>query len=356
MEGARPPGVRRRLLAKRLALAAAALILPILGLELFCRATDRYPPAPRFGVGERAPLEGKKNFVADAELGWRMRAGAEFVWKTEGVGHPIRAGADGFRVDHRGGSGTPGQADAAAPRIAFAGDSFTFGTGVEFADTFAARAAAALGARVENRGMPGFGVDQMWRTVERVVLAEDAPDLLVVAFILDDFERSLTGFREQEGFGKPMYRLDDGRLVRRTAAEDPGPLVRWLERRSRLWTASKGLMRRLGELHGIGEWWELNSAFLDAIVAAARASATKVAIVFIPIRRRWRPFAALDNHLRQEAPDVPLLDLGVAWSEPPPGAFYELDGHLTAEGHRLVAEALVPVIREAWPKLARAPR
>ena len=57
-----------------LALAAGEAALALFGLA---------EPAPRTNVGERENRR-HAHFVADAELGWRMRPGASFEWQVDG--------------------------------------------------------------------------------------------------------------------------------------------------------------------------------------------------------------------------------------------------------------------------------
>jgi hypothetical protein len=334
----------RRRIAKRLALAVGALIAELLLIEAALSGLSLMPPEPRAQVGEHADRE-RKNFVADPEIGWRMRPGASFRWRTEGEEFPFLADSQGFRIDER--PGVPAAAPG-APRIALVGDSFTFGTGVTFADTYGARLSAALGAVAENRAQPGFGVDQMWRTAERFVLREAPPDLLVVGVILDDFERTLHAYRHAEGFNKPRFRLDDGRPVLSGVADNLSGIERFLDQSSRLYTLGEAVMRRLGQQHGVGEWWELNAACLSALFAAARAASVPVVVVHIATVAGWRRFPALGELVAGAGSDVALVDLAVEWATPPEGAYYPLDGHLNATGHAALADLLVRSVRGRW--------
>ena len=343
-----PSGARRVRLRRRVALAAGAAALSLAAAELLLAAVDAFPPQPLTHVGEHADRE-RRNFVADPRIGWRMRPGASFVWRTEGVDFPFRAGPDGFRVDERD---DPPPPDPAAPRIAFVGDSFTFGTGVRGAETFAERTAARLGAAPLNRGMAGFGIDQMACTVEHVVLPE-APDLAVVAFIVDDFERSLHAWREPEGFNKPAFKLVSGALAPKTADDRPPALLRLLDERSRLHAAFRGVMRRLATRWPVGEWWKLNAACFDAMDGATRRAGVPLLVVLIPTPDRPRPFPALARHLA--AHGVEYVDLLAEWGRFPAECYWPRDGHLNAAGHERTGETLALCIERRWPgRFARA--
>jgi len=343
---------RRRSLGQRLGLAGAALVVELLLIEAALGLIGLMPPEPRAQAGEHADRE-RKNFVADPELGWRMRSGANFVWRTEGREFPFRADARGFRIDERPDAPV---APASAPRIALVGDSFTFGTGVTFADTFGAKLAAALGAVAENRAQPGFGVDQMWRTAELEVLPDAPPDLIVVGLILDDFERTRQAYRHAEGFNKPRFRLEDGRLVRSGPADNLSGIGRFLDERSRLFTLGEAVARRLGEQHGIGDWWRLNAACLTALFDAAAAARVPVLVVHIATVAGWRPFPALRALVEEAAPAVALVDLATEWGTPPEGAYYPLDGHLNATGHAVLAALLAEKVRQHFPAWPARPR
>jgi hypothetical protein len=335
-------GVRRQ---GRWLLALAATLVALSIAELTCRATGAFPPDPITWPGE-FPNRPSDVFIADADLGWRIRAGARFDWKTEGRAYPFAAGPDGFRVDERGTE----QPDPSLPVVAFVGDSFTFGIGVAWDETFAAQCCARLRARPENLGMPGFAVDQMAMTLEHEALARK-PALVVVTFILEDLQRSLQSFRASAGFNKPAFRLEGGELVERTERDRPGALWQFIDAHSHLNAAVRGAMRRLGRRFGIGEWWDVNAACLQrAAVACARAR-VPLLIVHLPQRGRLDPFPALDEWCIRER--VPFLDIARIWKKPPDDAYFREDRHLNAVGHARVAELLAQEIAARWPALAR---
>ncbi|MSR47960.1 MAG: SGNH/GDSL hydrolase family protein [Planctomycetes bacterium] len=342
----------RRSLWKRVALALSTLVAELLLLELLLALFGILPPEPRAQVGETADRE-RKNFVADPGLGWRMRPGTSFRWRTEGREFPFLADADGFRIDEREGIAPP---PLGAPRIALVGDSFTFGTGVTFAQSYGAVMAERLGAVAVNRAQPGFGVDQIWQACERVVFAGEPPDLLVVGVILDDFERSLHAYRHAEGFSKPRFRVEAGRPVASGVADNLGAVGRFLEQRSRVWTMWKGADRRFGQLFGVGTWWSVNAACLDALLDGARARGVRVLVVHIATVAAWRPFPALAELVAKRAAagdEVLYCDLAAQWRVPPLGAYYEVDGHLTADGHAALAAMLVAQVSVRWQSWPR---
>jgi hypothetical protein len=330
----------------KLLLSLAAIAVNLLVAELACRCSGAFPPDPITWPGEFPDRESKV-FVADRELGWRLRAGADFPWPTEGVDFRIVAGADGFRV----GDGAPAATDPAAPRIDFVGDSFTFGSGVKYSETFAERACARLHATAVNHGMAGFGVDQMALTIERVSLPEK-PALVVLTLIADDLQRSLHAYRANAGFNKPSFRVGpDGALVERTADDRQGPLLRLLDAHSHFFAATRGLMRRLGRRWPVGEWWEVNAACLRRAFDACRRAGVPLLVVHVPQHDRSEPFRTLAQLCAENS--VAFVDVAAAWSEPPRDAYWPRDGHLNAKGHALVGELVAQAIAEHWPRLVR---
>lgn len=141
----------------------------------------------------------------DAELGWVNRPGVR-IPDMFGPGVGVETNAQGFRTAHD-------VAPRVAPgrlRVVCAGDSFTFGDGVDNAHTWCEQL-AAHDPRIEpvNLGEGGYGVDQAYLRYVRDTRGVEH-HALVLAFITDDFTRM------QEpvylGFGKPVLALDEGRL------------------------------------------------------------------------------------------------------------------------------------------------
>ena len=323
---------RRRPWCRRLALGLASVAAAVLALELGLRLLDIAPPEPHGFVGEHANRPSEA-FIADPDIGWRMRPGRELLWETAGVRVRYHANALGFRDD---------PAAPARPRartIAVAGDSMSLGFGVPLAQSFGGLLARARDdRRVQNFAMPGFGLDQIWQCLRHYVLPRH-PDLVIVGLVRDDFRRSLFVFRRTEGFHKPTFTLEHGVLRRLVAADRPGALRCWLERHSHLWTALGKLDERLGHGFGIGRWWSLNAAILEAMRADCAAAGVPVLFVHLP-----EPGEGVFPSLARS-----MAESGAAYVEPldtppaEPGPYHFADRHLNAAGHRWIAHAI-----EAW--------
>ena len=106
-------------------------------------------------------------------------------WRKSGATYHVAINADGFRGETVPRARTPGVA-----RIAFVGDSSTFGWDVDAPETFAARAGGLLareGLAVEvlNAGVPGYSTHQGRTFLEKSVAAY-RPDVVVLSFARND--------------------------------------------------------------------------------------------------------------------------------------------------------------------------
>ncbi len=328
-------------MARRLVLAIVSTLVVLALGEALLRLVEHRLPAPSIYPGERENADGT-NFIADAAIGWRLKPGRTFEWETEGRRVTYRADANGHRI-----ANGDEVVDRDAPRLLVTGDSFAFGIGVDFSETFGAHVARELGLAIENVAMPGFGVDQIWRSLDGDVLSTP-PVLVIVALYEYDFDRSHTAYRAIEGFNKPMFMIVDGELRRRAARDRPSAFTRWLERRSRIHAAVRAVAREWGRSHGSGQWWELNEKFLDAIRERCARANVPVLFVLIP-PKWWKSFPAVSEYMSRVGAD--WFDPTTRHDRPPEGAYYENDLHLSAIGHRWLATSIVEWIRERRPDL-----
>ncbi len=329
--------------AKRFALALAALVVGVVVLEVVLRATGLVVPHPRIFPGEREPKD-NPHFVADAALGWTMRPDVRFTWTTEGRDVEYRADSRGRRV-------IGAAPDAGRRAIVVAGDSFAWGTGVTADETFAARVGAALGAPVVLVAEPGYGVDQIARAAIAALdeLADGpsgAPAAVIAAIYPEDLERTRTAFRVKEAFAKPAFRVADGRLVPLTADDRPGALAGWIARESRVYAAIDDVLRRLALRSPTGERWEVNGRVLEDLNAACAARSVPLLLVHVPTKN-WDAFPALAEFARARGIDcLDPLDLA---EHAPEHAYFPTDLHLSAVGHSLFAGWIAERLR---PRLA----
>jgi hypothetical protein len=307
--------------------------------EGFLAWTGAARPEPALYPGDRPAAQGVQ---ADPFIGWRMPPGARVRAAAAFDPAPMYlADSLGFR---RGSSAPPARA---GNRIALIGDSFTFGAGVDYDDTFAARLERDLpDTRTYNFGMTGFGLDQMWRTLDRYG-RRVSPTIVVLAFVDDDLRRSLTAYRRREtkGIGgnpwwwKPTYRLAGDSLRPATPADRPSGLVGYLSRHSRLVQLWRRASWRLSMQFAEGPPWQINEAILRAVRDECQAAGAKLVAVRIPEKGQWHPAAApIGRAMAREG--IEFLDLATALPPDPERYYFSNDPHLNAEGHRWVAQEL----------------
>ncbi len=188
----------RRPLAN-LALVLGAMAATLLVLELAFRIVG-------VSVGTVQINRGTVRRSSNPRLAFELRPGAVVRSEVD-----YRINAEGLR--------NPGVPVAKAPgvrRIAVLGDSIAFGYWVGEEQTFARQLEGMLGASVQvlNFGVPGYNLDQEIETLRARAFAY-APDLVVVAFCLNDLEG--------------IFSYEYGLVIDRTArsARPGGRLLEW---------------------------------------------------------------------------------------------------------------------------------
>jgi hypothetical protein len=169
---------------------------------------------------------------------------------------------------------------------------------------------------------------------------------VIVAFIDDDFDRSLTAYRNFEGMNKPKFILDAGQLRRATRDDRPGFVTGFLEHHSALWMLGRVASRRVSYSLPIGDWWKVNRAIIDSVQADCDRAGTRVLFVRLPTQGTRPAFDVLHRHMRDSGHT--FLDLAVPGSVPS-GIYVPRDGHLNAKGHAYVGDALSQWVRANLP-------
>ena len=119
-----------------------------------------------------------------------------------------------IEVDGRRSTGAPAPG---APILAV-GDSFTFGAEVDDPQTWPAQLQQAVGRRVINAGVSGYGFDQIVLRAEALAPLYK-PEAIVVAFIADDIRR--TEMRRLWSADKPYFDIESGVPVLRGVPVPP---------------------------------------------------------------------------------------------------------------------------------------
>ena len=315
-------------------LIVADLVLALAGV---------YPPSDLAYVGEYENRR-SKGFVADPHTGWRMRADGHFRWTQEGQVINYFANASGFRTL---GPDAPEATDSDR-RIVIVGDSYMWGAGVPYEQTCANLLDDALGdCDVVNLGMPGFGMDQIAMSVRHQALPLE-PDLVIVGMYSNDFDRCFTAFRENEGFNKPLFTLDDGALRLQTSDDRPNAIARWIQRRSRLVAVYTRARKPIGHKTGLGFWWALNEAILEMIRTDCRDAGVPVLFVHIP-SSKLTTSPALARYMAHT--ESHYIDLATQPSPPTPDHYFKTHRHFNDIGHKYLVDILTDWIGVNTPEL-----
>jgi len=351
------------------ALLGVALLVALLVAESLLAALDlprfyrTLPAGSRFDVAEE---------LVDGETFWVNLHSA--VTRVPYDGDPrgyfgpdasveYRTNAQGFRGPEFRAERTPG-----APRLLFVGDSFTFGEGVHFEDTYPEVTAAALRAALPgepaveayNLGVGGYNTRQSLRLLEHH-LDRFAPDAVVHGYVLNDAEPSLLVFDPETGSvarrkrelsvpegvsdarppDSPLYRLRLARLAWQALSN---------HRRSRTTIAH---YRALYDPASAG--WRASREALREMAALCRARDLPFVVVLFPILVDLGDDHPLSDELARVAEEItasgarlvdlfPLLagaDARDLWVHP-------TDQHPNERVHaiagRAVAEALAPLL------------
>jgi hypothetical protein len=319
--------------AGNLVLILVSVLLTIGIAEVLMRRAYAGRPFSLGYVGEYKNRP-SRNFLTDDLTGWRMRPSHEFTWITEKIPHSYKSNAQGFRADADFNPSDPRK------KIVLVGDSYTFGAGVDFQDTFGDVLQKKSPNRVVyNLGMPGFGVDQVWMSVRHQAF-DLHPDLIVAGIVDADFERSLIPFRIAEGFNKPTFKLANGQLIQRTLEQPPNFLEHFLDEYSSIWAVFRRMPKFLGRKYPVGGYYKLNEAILAAIRDDCRQHQVPLLFVYIPTSE-FQSFPALSGYMHKTGANY--IDLTEMRPIPPHSIYLPLDGHLSAEGHRYVADQV-----DAW--------
>ncbi|MDH3442679.1 MAG: SGNH/GDSL hydrolase family protein [Deltaproteobacteria bacterium] len=273
-----------------------------------------------------------------------MRANIEFRWIVDGRSTTYRANKQGFRGD------SDFSETASHKTIILVGDSFTFGAGVELEETFGALMKNLLedGVTVYNFAMPGFGLDQMWMSVKHQALPMK-PTLIIVAFVDEDLDRSLTAYRHVEGFNKPIFEIENGVLRPQNGGDKPHGLIRYFETHSAVWNLLRKFFSPRAYGVPFGDWWRRNEAIFKAMIEDSWSSDCHIIFVRLPMKTP-REFLNLRRLMTSQGAN--FLDLGTSKMRPSYEIHFRDDGHMNEAGHKFVAELLVDWIRRNLPKWA----
>jgi lysophospholipase L1-like esterase len=306
-----------------------------------------------------------------ATLGWENKPSVTVDYGEPEFSTLVRHNAFGFRSPE-----IPLEKPDGVCRVLVLGDSFTYGVGVENEETFVARI-EELDPRLQviNAGVNGYGTAQELLTLTEKGL-EFEPDLVIVAFFWNDVANS---YKRQVA----RFRLEDGALI----YPEPAPVdvsagPRKIRRRylrhsyayrflsDGLKTIRRNMKVALGIPIEDGDLlrpeeeepaWELEYALLREIDRVSAENGAKTLLLLVPEQVQVQRDARVSG-LRAEDYEVqdrlvafgreagiPVLDprptLVAAYEKDGVPLYYRWDRHFRANGHRLVAAAILDEIR-----------
>jgi lysophospholipase L1-like esterase len=298
----------------------------------------------------------------------------EFIYRGPPVTY--RVNEDGLRSDRSYARPKP----PGVRRVLLLGDSVLFGLGVPVDDTLAPRLEKLLpGVEAINSGVGGYNTfsQRIWLETRGPAWQ---PDAVVVVYCPNDVDEPLEQFSIQtaqalpefppESIPNPAYHAGQVDQFQRRAAATTRrrglrEFVQAAQRRSALVNlclqpfafgrrsrSHERCLRAMMDLHSPEYAWLDRQ--LRAIVGLARARKAPVYFVYVPVRYELDPGDAmrreLGRHVRELAArcGMEVVDVGEALAAI--GESHLDVTHLTAEGHRVVAEALA---RALAPRAAR---
>lgn len=300
-----PGGVARVALSVLLACAAAEIVLRVID-----RPESRTPhPRLEWLLGALDPRTGW-SFVPNRTLRFGAPGGGPVVTYAVDV-HGDRAPSAGWMED------------PAAPTLVVTGESIAAGHGLEWRDTFGARAGAALGVQVVNVAEGGYGSDQAYLRAVDALGRLRHPIALVSTVLPVQLHRNLDDAR-------PHLALREGALVFAPAVR---PRLRLRE-------------LIVDELPVMPSWRiarsvKLTRAILLATARAARDRGARPLFV-VP---SYGPKRAFEAHPEAEIVHALLDGLPSVMVDLDPARIMPWDGHPDAEGARELADAIVRALR-----------
>lgn len=258
----------------------------------------------------------------------------------------------GFRdVDHE-----PSK-PAGTFRIVGLGDSFTYGVGVAFDETYLRRLEHALNERSEGHSTVEIikaGIPRFFPEAERILLERDlfqyAPDLIVVGFVPNDLGDTVEGLDAVTTDASGFLLSRDGLGAWAVGPYRRSHLCRIVLRAfSRRRTSSRELNDR--DIYRAGgayeQAWRQIEAEYGRMSDDAAARGARLLIVHIPQGGHWsdaRKYPATRLSQWAAAHHVEFVDTLPALQAAASSGlrlYYEKDGHPTPAGHAVIAQTVL---------------
>ena len=347
---------------KRFLLALTALListaLALMAGELFLRARAR-------AISSASQLD-PGLFQYDPVLGWRLTP----YWKGSHRHHDYKAT---YAIDGRGCRRDPARDVPPTGQVCIVlGDSFTFGFGVGDDETFVRRLdASPTTVRCVNLAVPGYSTDQEVLQLEQTLANYNAISVLMVVYLGNDLIDNERRFPIQVPDAKPFFvgtpaglELRNSPVPReKKSSVDPGfdllettgasPVLLRMGRLSITRPAAEWLLAKGDLSDRLGQVCASSLDLFDALVRRAhdRCASRHVDfhLVLLPGRSlveepatlsaKYQEFIRGEIVRRGHAAGIDVIDLreGLKGRK---GLYFPNDGHLTRQGHQVVAEIL----------------
>jgi len=331
---------RLRTALGRLFLLAAPVVVLLLGVEVYLRAT-----APADGPRPDGDA-GFLTAVPSPELGWIFPPDTTGTFRSSGRPTPVATNAWGLRSAE--------VTDADTTRILVLGDSYAFGWGVPADSSFGELVGRALGAEVVNGALPGYSVYQQVRMLDFVLARTDVDLVLATLSLANDAvdEERIRRFAPDRlaefDYGLRDPRSAAARLIRASR------LLGLIDRRT---THLQFSLRNTG-----GHARDLVEESMADLAGRCRGRGLPLVWVLVPrageVREGgrlsgWlnRRTAGLRRDLAEEARGLGVVTVDLL----PPLVAAQRDGdcylpndaHWNGRGHRVVAGAVLPAVKQA---------
>jgi len=367
-----------REIAVRLALVLFGVLVALATLEGGLRSQYHLlPPA----------IEKEHHFWQyDPLLGWSKIPGAEGPLVAYEYHTHVTINSQGLRDDE-----VPYQKPPEEYRILALGDSFTVELEVEKEQVWTEVLEELLNteraAQVINAGTRGYGSDQ-----EYLFLREEglkySPDLVLVAFFVNDVLSNRLNHQEGRKYAKPRFVLQNGQLCLTNVPppQPPANLLKSLSKlleRSYLYRFAREVLEtsspeelpaycQVYQTNYTPEWeeaWKVTEAILVEMQRLAESADAKLFVCYLPEQNqvsdsKWNQIALHSgaassydrerpNHLLGELcarHDIPYLDLTPAFcrhiAAGGPYPYFPVNAHLNVEGNRLAAQLIYDYLVE----------
>lgn len=312
----------------------------------------------------------------DPILGWQLTPG----WQGSHRHHDF---VSKYSIDARGFRKDPISIPSAGGKLcAVVGDSFVFGFGVNDDQTFVhlLNESRAGDSTFINCGVPGYSTDQEALLIERSVLPLRPKEILLVVYLANDIFDNQLEMPMQVAGPKPRFELTSNGLellgtpissipTRRMATTDLITAVLGREFRKSIMGRLQARFALVGTLHESPAFYvdrteEFDRRFKPAVDLfwaitqriAAQADERNIGLKLVLLAGKsyaqnpWSLSSQYQESLKRqilarcESAKVPVIDVAGEmrrrFQQNSPSLFFPNDGHLSPEGHRLVAEIL----------------